>query len=378
MKTRSIQILTAMAVVAASARTASAADQSGAWSLSILGGDSVAESGSLRSPASATITDLGVLDPTLAGSSGTLSLDKLKYEDLFKRRFDTGLELDYSFTDNLQSYGRFGYASLDGRTRSIGELTGGSISEPTSVTARFGDQDNMSFELGSRYYWSTGSSWRPFAGLALGATHMDGIHASLATPVADPDLQNLHFTRAGTMFSQSVETGVEYNPTNEFGVRLSLDASHIGARPAPTTLDSVHWDSMQATMRTAAGRSPLRLRRTIASEPSDLNRSKAGRACVIRAGQGRSARSCRGCHRRSPPRIGLNLWRTHMDHRWGMRVAVDIGVQLFCPPRTIGVGRLVDVSMSGALVRSGFIPPLFARVRVAGTLGELQGRSGTR
>ena len=59
-----------------------------------------------------------------------------------------------------------------------------------------------------------------------------------------------------------------------------------------------------------------------------------------------------------------------MDHRWGMRVSVDLGVQIFCPPRTVGVGRLVNVSMSGALVRSGFIPPLLARVRVASSLVE--------
>jgi hypothetical protein len=233
MKYPSVQILTAVALIAgAGARTASAADQSDAWSLSILGGDSVEESGSLRSPRSATITDLGALDPALAGSSGTLSLDKLKYEDLFRHRYDAGLELDYSFSENLQSYGRFNYESLDGRTRSIGELSGEAFTSPASVTARFADENNSSLELGSRYFWSTGTHWRPFAGVALGATHMDAISASLATATVDPDLQNLHFTRAGTVFSQSVETGVEYNPSNEFGVRLSLDADHIGAPPS--------------------------------------------------------------------------------------------------------------------------------------------------
>jgi len=55
-----------------------------------------------------------------------------------------------------------------------------------------------------------------------------------------------------------------------------------------------------------------------------------------------------------------------MDHRWGMRVAMDLGVQIFCRPRTLGVGRLVNISVSGAFVRSGFIPPLLARVRVTG------------
>ncbi len=93
MKYRSVQILTAAAVIAGAARTASAADQSGAWSLSIIGGDSIGETGSLRSPVRTTITDLGSLDPTLAGASGTLSFDKLKYEALFKRRYDFGVRL---------------------------------------------------------------------------------------------------------------------------------------------------------------------------------------------------------------------------------------------------------------------------------------------
>ena len=231
MKYRSVQILTALTLIAGAARTASA-QEAGQWSLSILGGDSIAESGSLRAPMRSTITDLGVLDPSLAGTPGALSLDKLKYEDLFKRRYDTGLELDYSLTDNLQTFGRFNYEALGGRTRSIGEFGGESLTSPTPVTARFADEDNSSLELGSRYYWSTGSNWRPFAGLALGATHMDAIRASLAAPVADPDLKNLRFTRTGTVFSQSLETGVEYNPSNEFGVRLSLDADHMGTPPS--------------------------------------------------------------------------------------------------------------------------------------------------
>ncbi len=62
-----------------------------------------------------------------------------------------------------------------------------------------------------------------------------------------------------------------------------------------------------------------------------------------------------------------------MDHRWGMRVAVDLGVQIYCQPRTVGVGRLVNISVSGALVLSGFIPPLLARVGVSGPANEPAG-----
>ena len=62
-----------------------------------------------------------------------------------------------------------------------------------------------------------------------------------------------------------------------------------------------------------------------------------------------------------------------MDHRWGQRVAVDLAVQLLCHPRTIAVGRLMNVSVSGAFVRTGFVPALLAPVRILGFLSETEG-----
>ncbi len=112
MKLRSIQILTVLSLVAGATRVATAAEPSSPWSLSISGGDSLDEQGSLRTPRTTDFTDLGALDPSLSGTSGTLRLDKLNYEDLFRRRFDTGLELDYSFDENLQTFGRLGYTSF--------------------------------------------------------------------------------------------------------------------------------------------------------------------------------------------------------------------------------------------------------------------------
>jgi hypothetical protein len=62
-----------------------------------------------------------------------------------------------------------------------------------------------------------------------------------------------------------------------------------------------------------------------------------------------------------------------MDHRWGQRVAVDLAVQLLCHPRTIAVGRLMNVSVSGAYVRTGIVPALLAPVRILGFLSEGEG-----
>ncbi len=116
--------LIAGAALIASAAARAYADPSNPWSVSVIGGDSVAESGALRSPRTSTFNDLGAIDPALSGTGGALSLDKLRYEDIFRRRFDTGLELDYSFDPNLQAYGRFSYESLGGK-----DTPGGRVDE---------------------------------------------------------------------------------------------------------------------------------------------------------------------------------------------------------------------------------------------------------
>jgi hypothetical protein len=53
-----------------------------------------------------------------------------------------------------------------------------------------------------------------------------------------------------------------------------------------------------------------------------------------------------------------------MEHRWGNRVAVDIGVRISLRPGTIGVGRIQALSMSGAWIRAQLNLPVFSRVMV--------------
>lgn len=230
MNTRTAGLFTALALTAGAVRTASADSP---WGVSVYGGDAVSEAGSLRSPHSFALPDLGTLDPTLGGTPGTLSIDKLKYDDMFHRTFDAGIELNYSFSDALQSYGRFNYESLDGQTRRVGTLSADSLltgAEP--LRARFADQDNKSLELGTRYFWNTGTEWAPFTGLALGATRLDSVRANFVVPDTLIDMHNVSFTRPATVFSQSVEAGVEYNPSRNFGVRFSMDADHMGDQPS--------------------------------------------------------------------------------------------------------------------------------------------------
>jgi hypothetical protein len=113
----------------------------------------------------------------------------------------------------------------------IGTLESPALGAPAAVRAHFAEANNMSFELGSRYFWPTGTDWKPFAGLALGATHLDAMTATLFSTALATDLNDLRFTRGGTVFSQSVQTGVDYTPNSSFGLRFAVDADHIGKPP---------------------------------------------------------------------------------------------------------------------------------------------------
>ena len=50
-----------------------------------------------------------------------------------------------------------------------------------------------------------------------------------------------------------------------------------------------------------------------------------------------------------------------------------MAIQLLSHPRTIAVGRLMNVSVSGAFVRTGLVPALLAPVRILGFLSESEG-----
>lgn len=68
-----------------------------------------------------------------------------------------------------------------------------------------------------------------------------------------------------------------------------------------------------------------------------------------------------------------------MEHRWGHRVPVDMDVQPICRPRTVGTGRLRNLSISGACVQSALALPALGMVRVVAAWPEKAvGRAGIR
>jgi hypothetical protein len=58
------------------------------------------------------------------------------------------------------------------------------------------------------------------------------------------------------------------------------------------------------------------------------------------------------------------LLERNMEHRWGRRARVDMGITLHPGSGSVALGRLANVSLSGALVRTDMRLPTFTRVVV--------------
>lgn len=53
-----------------------------------------------------------------------------------------------------------------------------------------------------------------------------------------------------------------------------------------------------------------------------------------------------------------------LEHRWGTRKAVHLDAQLICPGRLPLPVTLVDISWSGAYLRTARVPPVRGAVRI--------------
>ncbi|MGA2187923.1 MAG: PilZ domain-containing protein [Steroidobacteraceae bacterium] len=53
-----------------------------------------------------------------------------------------------------------------------------------------------------------------------------------------------------------------------------------------------------------------------------------------------------------------------MEHRWGKRISVDVPIRLRCRACGMAEGRIVNLSVSGALIRTNAALSLLAQVEI--------------
>lgn len=215
MKTASLSLFAAACVAAASAAQA-LPDTDGKLSFGLFAGGNVAMPGSFR----------GETTP-FATTAGSAVYHDIEFDDAYAHRLSGGAELGYAFDDHLSAFARASVNEFSGDHVNIGQF------EPTTGTTRtlgadFGDTATHEFDLGARYTFSPWGRWYPFAGAALGATHLS------ATKAAVDNFNGFGTTfveigKAQTVFSQRAELGLQFAPVSNFDVRLTAAADHVNA-----------------------------------------------------------------------------------------------------------------------------------------------------
>jgi opacity protein-like surface antigen len=205
MKPRHAYTIFAAACVAASS-AAHAVPLSDRTSFELFAGGNLATSDPYRGP---TRVD---------GPDGATNFDRLNFDDAHRHDYTAGAEFDYNLNSHVSAFARAAYSQFDGRTHEIG-----AASPPSGafvpIHAQFGDTDSREFDVGARYTFARGEKWRPFVGAALGAERVSDTFATV-------DNTRVALGKAGTVFQQRVETGVQYSPMRNFDLRLTAAANH--------------------------------------------------------------------------------------------------------------------------------------------------------
>ena|SRR5688572_9359760 len=236
MSSRYLSMFCTLALLTAGA--ARADDFRNRASFALFAGENSAMPGSFRGQT----VPLDNIDP-----AGSTVYHDLKFGDAYDHRYTTGAEFDYALTPQLTGFGRFGYSTFDGRNHQVGEFTSSTTESP--VRATFEDTTTREADLGARYTFMEGSRWRPFVGAALGATRLSDTKAEFFNPGGGATKVTLG--EAETVFSQRVETGLQFAPVDNFDLRLSAAANHVNAdtRSSDPNLALVGLSNTEADVR---------------------------------------------------------------------------------------------------------------------------------
>lgn len=232
--------LFAAACVAAASAAQALPRPSGKLSFELFAGGNVALPGSMR----------GQTAPFQPVEGGSLFYNDLKFDDAYRHRLGGGAELDYALSEHASAFARASYNEFNGDRVNIGMIDVPATSPTPSRTigANFGDTATREFDLGARYLFAPWGKVSPFAGAALGATHLS------ATKAAVDNFNGFGTTyvelgKPATVFTQRAELGLQYSPVRDFDLRLTAAATHVGGERrsddpnlALLGLDNAHGD----------------------------------------------------------------------------------------------------------------------------------------
>lgn len=174
--------------------------------------------------ADAMTGSFGVLHESPDVAPGSVHFDRVNFDDAYRHRYTGGVELDYAFDSHAAAFARFGYTQFDGTTRDVAHLLNADATT-TPIAARFGDTATRELEVGGRYSFAPAAHLQPFVGMALGAARLSPLRAMVNDPVGTTT--KVELGTGDTVFTQRLETGLQYSPMRNVGLRLTVAADHV-------------------------------------------------------------------------------------------------------------------------------------------------------
>jgi hypothetical protein len=227
MSTR-LAISCGLALLAASS-LACAEDVNNPWTTTVWVGPDLAAADNLQSSGSATLPDLGVISPTLAGSAGSTSTFQLNYRDAFQTGPGIGFEAAYRATPLFETFARLSYSVLNGRDATVGEISSASLTGPAAIQASFDDLHSTALTFGGRYELLQYGSVRPFLAGYIGATHTSPLSAHISVPEVATDLGSGRLLPGATRLDTGLELGVGYAVNDHTSFRVAVGANYVAA-----------------------------------------------------------------------------------------------------------------------------------------------------
>jgi hypothetical protein len=201
----------------------------GQWVTTFMAGSNFIENGSFNPRVSANIADLGAIDPTLGGVSGTAMIGHLQFRDAFRTGPSFGIETGYMAQSNLEPFARLSYSQMRGRNQEIGILTAPALASPTAIRGNFDDMNSWALDLGTRYFMSDTGTMRTYVAGYLGADRTDALraHYQVAGMAASPSEELLP---QKTRFDAGVEGGLAWQVSDNADLSLSVGAQYVDTR----------------------------------------------------------------------------------------------------------------------------------------------------
>jgi hypothetical protein len=184
---------------------------------------------------------------TAQGPAGTVELDSLTYDDIFRVGPSADLELGYRVLSNLEPFVRVSYAQMRGENARIGDVhpAGGT---PTVIRANFDDNESWQVDLGTRLFFVDSGPLQSYVAAYVGADRAEELTAHVrVNGVLTPSSRERVLPRE-TRFAAGLELGVSYEITDAAAISLSVGANFRNARHERShAFDALGIDTVRVT-----------------------------------------------------------------------------------------------------------------------------------